>query len=79
MDYPIILSPASLASVEGITAWIAKDDPGTAERIGNELLDRIALLSKFPKAGSIYGANKHWRKLVSSPHVIIYRVNKNAA
>ena len=75
MDYQIVLSPASIASLEAITAWIAKDDSSVAERIGNELLDRIALLKKFPKAGSVYAAHKSWRKLVSRPYVIIYRIN----
>ena len=75
MDYQIILSPGSIASLEAVTAWIAKDNPSVAERIGNELLDRIALLEKFPKAGSVYAANKYWRKLVSRPYVIIYRIN----
>ncbi len=75
MDYKVILSPASIASLEAITAWIAKDDPVVAERIGNELLDRIALLNSFPKAGSVYSANKFWRKLVSRPYVIIYRIS----
>jgi plasmid stabilization system protein ParE len=75
VDYQIILSPASIGSQEAITAWIAKDNPSVAERIGNELLDRIALLQKFPRAGSVYTANKNWRKLVSRPYVIVYRVN----
>jgi plasmid stabilization system protein ParE len=75
VDYQIVLSPASIASLEAITAWIAKDNPSIAERIGNELLDRIAVLKPFPKAGSVYAANKSWRKLVSRPYVIIYRVN----
>jgi len=61
--------------LETITAWIAKDDSAIAERVGNELLDRIAVLKKFPKAGSVYTANKYWRKLVSRPYVIIYRIN----
>ena len=75
MDYQIILSPASIGSLEAITAWIAKDDSTVAERIGNELLDRIEPLRKFPRAGSIYASNKNWRKLVSRPYVIIYRIN----
>jgi len=75
VDYQIILSPVSIASLEAITAWIAKDDPSAAERIGNQLLDRIDLLKKFPMAGSVYAANKQWRKLVSRPYVIIYRIN----
>jgi len=75
VDYKVILSPASIESLKSITAWIAKDDSTVAERIGNELLDRVALLIKFPKAGSVYGANKYWRKLVSRPYVIIYRIS----
>ena len=75
MDYKIILSPISLKNLETITAWIAKNDPAIAERIGNELLDRIALLAKFPRAGSAYAGNKKWRKLVSKPYLIIYRIN----
>ena len=75
MDYKIILSPVSIGSLEAITGWIAKDDSVIAERFGNELLDRIAVLQKFPRAGSVYAPNKKWRKLVSRPYVIIYRIN----
>jgi plasmid stabilization system protein ParE len=74
MDYQVILSPASIASLEEITGHIAQDDSSAAGRIGNELLDRIALLQKFPRAGSVYSANRSWRKLVSRPYVIVYRV-----
>jgi plasmid stabilization system protein ParE len=75
VDYKVVLSPASIESLEAITAEIARDDSSTAERIGNELLDRIAILQKFPRAGSVYAANKSWRKLVSRPYVIVYRIN----
>jgi plasmid stabilization system protein ParE len=74
MDYEVILSPASLASLEEITVHIANDNSSVAERFGNELLDRIALLQKFPRAGSVYSANRSWRKLVSRPYVIVYRI-----
>ena len=74
MDFKVILSPASIESLASITAWIAKDNASAAECIGNELLDRIEMLQKFPQAGSIYSGNKKWRKLVSNPYVIVYRV-----
>jgi len=75
VDYKIVLSPVSLKNLETITAWIAKDDPVVAERVGNELLNRIALLAKFPRAGSSHAANKKWRRLVLKPYIIIYRIN----
>jgi plasmid stabilization system protein ParE len=74
VDYKVILSPASIRSLEQVTAWIAKDDSALAEKTGNGLLDRIAILQRFPLVGSVYAANRKWRKLVSRPYVIIYRV-----
>ncbi len=74
MDYKVILSPASIQSLVEVTAWIAKDNPQVAEKTGNELLDRVAILQRFPKAGSVYAANRKWRKLVSRPYVIVYRI-----
>jgi plasmid stabilization system protein ParE len=74
VDYKVILSPASIQSLVEVTAWIAKDNPQVAEKTGNELLDRVAILQRFPKAGSVYAANRKWRKLVSRPYVIVYRI-----
>ncbi len=74
MDYKVILSPVSLENLARITAWVAQDDPLRAEEFGNDLLDRIAILQRFPKAGSIYAPNRKWRKLVVRPYVIIYRL-----
>jgi len=74
VDYKVILSPVSLENLEEITAWNARDDSIQAEKIGNKLLDRVAILEKFPKAGSIYASNRKWRKLVCRPYVIIYRL-----
>jgi toxin ParE1/3/4 len=74
VDYRVILSPVSLKNLAEITAWMAQDDPVLAEKFGNELLDRIAILQQFPKVGSIYLSNRKWRKLVSRPYVIIYRL-----
>ena len=76
MDYAVILSPTSLANLKEITSGLAADDPLVAGRIGNKLLDRIAILQAFPMAGSVYVAEKKWRKLISRPYVIVYRVNK---
>ena len=65
MDYAVILSPTSLANLKEITFGLAADDPLVAELIGNKLLDRIAILQTFPMAGSVYVAEKKWRKLIS--------------
>jgi len=74
VDYKVILSPVSIKNLAEITGSYAQDDPVLAEKFGNELLDRIAILQHFPKAGSIYASNRTWRKLVHRSYVIIYRL-----
>jgi len=74
VDLKIIFSPASIRSLEAITAFTAQADPLLAEKTGNALLDRIAILQRFPRLGSRYAPNRKWRKLISQPYVIVYRV-----
>jgi len=49
---------------------IAKDDPQTAQRIGNALIDRVAILENFPLLGSPYPKRPGVRKLISRPYII---------
>ena len=73
MGCKIIFSPQAIADLEEIVRRIAKDDPQTAERIGNALIDRVAILENFPLLGSSYPKRPGVRKLVSRPYVIFYR------
>jgi plasmid stabilization system protein ParE len=75
VDYEVILSPNALVNLDEITAYIARDNPARAESFGNELLDRIAPLARFPAMGSVTRRNPRWRKLVSPPYVITYRID----
>ena len=73
MGLKIILSPQATADLEDIVRTIAKDNPSAAERIGNALLDRVAILQNFPLLGSKVPNRPDIRKLVSAPYLIFYR------
>ena len=74
MDYKVILAPQAIDDLGIIVRHIARDNPQAALRVGNALLDRAAILARFPEIGPSYAARPGVRRLVSRPYVIFYRV-----
>jgi plasmid stabilization system protein ParE len=73
MGRSIIFAPQAVSDLEEVVRFIAKDDPITAERIGNALIDRVAILENFPLIGAAYAKRPGVRKLISRPYIIFYR------
>jgi plasmid stabilization system protein ParE len=48
---PVIYAPEAERDLDGITAYIAKDNPKAAEQFGYRLIARAELLGAFPKLG----------------------------
>ncbi len=78
MDYKIDFSPEAIGNLREITTQIAQDNPERAESFGNELIDRVEILRRFPEIGSVYSERPLRRKLVLSPYLIIYRIHGKA-
>lgn len=78
MAFKIVWSTQSLRDLESLTAYIAKDDPSVAERFGRSIIDKIANLPDYPKAGAPVPERNdpHIRQLIQSPFRIIYRINE---
>jgi plasmid stabilization system protein ParE len=45
------LHPAAYDDIDQIRAYIAEDSPDLADRIVNEIFDRLRLLTQFPNQG----------------------------
>ena len=72
MGCKIIFSPQAIADLESAVRFIAKENPDAAVRVGNALINRVAILENFPLLGSPYPKRPGVRKLVSRPYVIYY-------
>jgi plasmid stabilization system protein ParE len=75
MGCKIVFSPQAIADLAQVVRHIAKEDPETAERIGNALIDRVIILENFPLLGAEYPKRPGVRKLVSRPYIIFYRAD----
>jgi len=74
MGWKITFSPQAIADLESSGRFIAKENPDAAVRVGNALIDRVAILENFPLLGSSYPQRPGIRKLVSRPYIIFYRL-----
>jgi toxin ParE1/3/4 len=72
MGSKVIFSPQAIADLEATVRFIAAENPEAALRVGNALIDRVAVLENFPLLGSSFAKRPGVRKLVSKPYVIFY-------
>jgi len=79
MGCKVIFAPQAISDLAEAVRRIARDDPATAQRIGNALIDRVAILENFPLLGSSCSGRPCVRKLVSQPYIIYYRARPDEA
>jgi toxin ParE1/3/4 len=74
MEFKIIWSDDALADLAGICEWIAQDNPNAAETFGAAVLQRVSMLSMFPKLGPIYQPDGTARSIVQGSYRIYYDI-----
>lgn len=69
--------PSALADLEAARAYIARDNPGAAERVFRRILSDVASLAALPHIGRP-GRVLNTRELIvpSTPFIIPYRVHE---
>lgn len=77
MDFKVFVSSEALSDLERIVAYIALDDVGAAERMGNHLLDAALSLTTLPERGRVVPEFRRpqLREIVFRSYRIIYRVS----
>ena len=54
MDFKIIWSDPAIESLGNVVRHIAKDNPAAALHMGQQLLGRVEVTSRFPEVGPVY-------------------------
>ena len=80
MDFKIIWSDAALEDLHDICAYIARDNPQAALRIGRGILESIGILASFPWIGPAYprGSRGPLREIVFRDYRIFYDVSESS-
>ena len=72
-------SPLALDRVSDIARYIAKDNPGAAERWVNELFESVERLADFPESGRVVPevGVRRIREMIFGAYRVIYSVKEN--
>ena len=78
MDYQVIWADAAIADLRDLCAYVARDSPPAALRLGQGILAHVRILASFPLIGPAYprGARGTLREIVYRPYRIFYDVDE---
>jgi toxin ParE1/3/4 len=69
MGCTIVFSPQAIADLESVVHFIARNNPDAALRVGDALIDRVAILRDFPELGTKHPKRRGIRELVSQHEI----------
>ena len=78
MDFKIVWTFRAREDLRDLAAFIAKDNPPAAIKLGELIFGRVEALEKFPEIGRIVperGQPDIW-EIVVNPYRIVYRFRK---
>jgi plasmid stabilization system protein ParE len=77
MDYRIIWSPEALTHLEQLVRFISQDNPTAAVKLGNAIVEKVLLLSNFPRLGKIFREAEcdALREIPVPPYRVFYEIN----
>ena len=73
----LVFGEEALNDLQGIFAWIAKDDAGAATNLINRIFDRVERLTitELTHMGRI-GRDPGTHELIEEPYIIVYEVRE---
>jgi toxin ParE1/3/4 len=78
MDFKIVWTEPALNDLRDICLYIAAKDLDSSERIGEDILNHVGLLEKFPFIEPTYprGSSGRVREIICRNYRIFYRVSE---
>jgi toxin ParE1/3/4 len=79
MGFKVILTPQSIADLEDIVTFIAKNNSERARTFGHELIDRALSIASFPELGRLVPeiGEPAVREIIHGKYRIIYEIFRN--
>lgn len=79
MDWKIDWTEPALSDLADIVRFIAREDKDAAERVGNRVVDHVAILQTFPEIGPLFRRRPRGnvRLIICRPFKIYYRIHED--
>ncbi|HTR41020.1 MAG TPA: type II toxin-antitoxin system RelE/ParE family toxin [Pseudomonadales bacterium] len=78
MDYKIIWDDEAITELAQVVGYISKHNPTAAEKTGKIILQKVEMLSSFPRIGKLFSLlqGDEVREIPVPPYRIIYHVKE---
>jgi toxin ParE1/3/4 len=74
MNFKVQWTEPAICDLERLDRYIARRNPAAAQRTGEALLRKAALLARFPELGPVWEEDPGWRFIVVKPYKMFYRI-----
>jgi toxin ParE1/3/4 len=77
MGYQVIWTDEAIDDLREIVAFISKDNPAAAVKLGEALIQKSMILAEHPRVGRMFRkvAQDSLRELIVPPYRLIYEIN----
>lgn len=74
MNFKVQWTDPAICDLERVDRYLTRKNPKAAQRVGEALLRKAALLARFPELGPVWDEDSRWRFVVMKPYKIFYRI-----
>ena len=78
MGYQVLITERAQSDLQSIAEHIAVDNPASAIRFTNKLLDEAFSLGHSPQRGKLFVRKLGVRRIVCRPYLVYYRVETDS-
>jgi plasmid stabilization system protein ParE len=74
VTFKVFWTEPAVCDLEKIDRYLRRRNSSAADRTGEAILNRAALLARHPQLGATWEEDNDWRFLVMRPYRIFYRI-----
>jgi len=77
VTFKVVWTEPAVCDLEKIDRYLRRRNPAAADKAGEAILSKVALLARHPQLGATWEEDDGWRFLVMRPFRIFYRILTN--
>ena len=74
VTFKVVWTEPAVCDLERIDRYLRRRNPSAANKTGEAILRKVALLAQHPQLGAVWEEDEGWRFLVMRPYKIFYRI-----
>ena len=74
VTWKVVWTEPAVCDLEKIDRYLRRRNAAAADKIGEAILSKVALLARHPQLGTAWEEDGNWRFLVMRPYKIFYRI-----